>query len=332
MQIQSALDAEIAGMGSYVPEERLTNEDLEQMVETSDEWISKRTGIKERRVRDEDEATSDLAVNASREALADAGLEPSELDAIIVATCTPDHLFPATACLLQSALGAEHAMAFDLEAACSGFVYAFAQAAMMTNSGAADNVLFVGSESLTAFTDYDDRGSCILFGDGAGAAVLRPSTRDGSEVLHAELGADGSDPSLLRIMAGGSRKPASHDTVDAGEHYMELKGREVFRQAVNKLGELMRNTAEATGVELDDVNLIVPHQSNLRIIQSACERVDISPDKAYMNIDRYGNTSSASIPLALDEARRNGEVDRGDLVLLLAFGAGLTWASLLFRY
>jgi len=332
MQIQSALDAEIAGMGSYVPEKRLTNEDLEGMVETSDEWISKRTGIKERRVKADDEATSDLAINASREALEDAGVAASELDAIIVATCTPDHLFPATACLLQNALGAENAMAYDLEAACSGFVYAFAQAAMMTNSGAVDNVLFVGSESLTAFTDYDDRGSCILFGDGAGAAVLQPGTRDGSGVLHAELGADGSNPSLLRIMAGGSRRPASHETVDEGEHYMELKGREVFRLAVSKLGELMQNTAEAADIDLDDVGIIVPHQSNLRIIQAACERVDVPTEKAYMNIDRYGNTSSASIPLALDEARRNGEVERGDLVLLLAFGAGLTWASLLFRY
>ena len=331
MQISRPLSVEIAGLGSYVPDKVLTNEDLEHMVETSDEWITRRTGIKERRLAAEDQATSDLAIEAARKALADADMKPSDLDAVITATCTPDYLFPATACLVQAALGAQNAMACDIEAACSGFVYAFAQASAMVSAGTAKNVLFIGTESLSRFTNYDDRRSCILFGDGAGAAIVRPANGSG-EVIYGELGAEGSDPELLMINAGGARNPASEETVKNGDHYMHLRGREVFRLAVNKLTELIQRVPERTGISLDEIRTIIPHQSNIRIIQSACQRAGIAEEKAYMNIDRYGNTSAASVPLALYEARENGAIERGDLVLLLAFGGGLTWGSLLLRY
>lgn len=331
MQISRPLSVEIAGLGSYVPERVLTNHDLEEMVETSDEWITQRTGIKQRRLVTDDQATSDLAIAAARKALGDAQMEASELDAVIVASCTPDYLFPATGCLVQAALGAENAMACDLEAACSGFLYAFAQAAAMIGAGTAGNVLFIGTESLSRFTDYTDRRSCILFGDGAGAAVVRRGT-EGREVIYGELGADGSDPDLLMIPAGGARTPASSETVRERQHYISLRGREVFRLAVNKLTELMLRIPDRTGISLDEIRTIIPHQSNVRIIRSACQRADVPEEKAYMNIDRFGNTSAASVPLALDEARKEGRVERGDLVLLLAFGGGLTWGSLLLRY
>jgi 3-oxoacyl-[acyl-carrier-protein] synthase-3 len=331
MHIDSPLQVKFAGLGSYVPENRLTNEDLERMVETSDRWITQRTGIKERRILDEDQATSDLAAAAGRQALENADLAPEELDMILVATCTPDYQFPATACLVQTELGAENAMACDLEAACSGFLYATAQAANAIGTGAADHALVIGAESLSRFTDYDDRGSCILFGDGAGAAVLSRSDDD-SQVLCAELGADGSHPEILWVPAGGAREPASHETVDEKKHYMRLKGREVFRWAVNKLTELMLRIPEQTGIPLDDVDIIVPHQSNVRIIRSACERAGIAEEKAYMNIDRYGNTSAASVPLALHEAAERGEIEPGDLLLMLVFGGGVTWGSMLCRY
>ena len=331
MEISRPLSVEIAGLGSYVPEKVLTNEDLENMVETSDEWITRRTGIKERRLVADHQASSDLAIEAARGALNDANMEPAELDAIITATCTPDYLFPATGCLVQAALGAENVMACDIEAACSGFVYAFAQASAMVSAGTAKNVLFVGTESLSRFTNYEDRRSCILFGDGAGAAIVRPA-KNGGKVIYGELGAEGSDPEILMLEAGGSRNPASEDTVQNGAHYMHLRGREVFRQAVNKLTELIQRIPERTGISLDDIRTIIPHQSNIRIIRSACQRAGIAVEKAYMNIDRYGNTSAASVPLALHEARDQGQIERGDLVLLLAFGGGLTWASLLLRY
>jgi len=331
MYTHSPLSVEIAGLGSYVPRKILTNEDLQNLVETSDEWITQRTGIKQRRLVADEEATSDLATAAAREALRAAELSPSDLQMILVATCTPDHLFPATGCLVQAALGAHNAMACDLEAACSGFVYAFVHAAAMIDVGALENALIIGAESLSRFTDYTDRRSCILFGDGAGAAVLK-RRQQGRGVLYAELGADGSDPSILVIPAGGSRLPASEQTVEDRLHYMKLKGREVFRWAVNKLTELMLNIPERTGVSLDEIKVIIPHQSNVRIIKSACERAGVPLEKAYMNIERFGNTSAASIPVAMDEALRRGVLRRGDIVLLLAFGGGVTWASLLFEY
>jgi len=331
MQIRSPLSIEIAGLGSYVPQRILTNQDLEQMVDTTDEWITQRTGIKKRHLADPEQATSDLAVAAAREALAAAKMPPSEIDVVLVATCTPDHLFPATACIVQAALGATDAMACDIEAACSGFVYATAQAGAMIGAGVAQNALVIGAECLSRFTDYTDRRSCILFGDAGAAAVLRAS-QGGGRIIYGELGADGSEREILWVPAGGSRLPASEETVRERQHFMKLRGREVFRLAVNKLTELLARIPEETGISLDEISLIIPHQSNYRIIKSACERAGFPEEKAYMNIDRFGNTSAASIPVAMDEAVRRGVLRRGELVLLLAFGGGLTWASLLLEY
>jgi len=331
MRSHIALPVEIAGLGSYLPDRVLTNHDLEQMVETSDEWITQRTGIRERRVAAEDQATSDLAVSAARQALEQAAVAPEKVEAIICATCTPDYLFPATACLVQAALVAENAVCYDVEAACSGFVFGVAQAAAMVAVGVLENALVIGAETLSRFTDYTDRRSCILFGDGAGAAVLTKS-HNGGEVLYCELGADGRRPELMTIPAGGARIPASDKTVKDRGHYIRLEGREVFKYAVNKLGELVLRIPQETGIPLSDIKLIVPHQSNDRIIRSVCERAGIPDSKAYMNIDRVGNTSAASIPIALDEAVRSGRLERGDLVLLLGFGGGVTWGSILLRY
>ena len=325
------LSVEIVASGCYVPERVLSNHDLEGMVETSDEWITQRTGIKERRLAAEGEATSDVAIRAARNALEAAGIESRELDMIIVATCTPDYMFPATACLVQSAIGARNAVAFDLEAACSGFLYAFSQSASAIASGTVGTALIIGAECLSRFTDYEDRRSCILFGDGAGAAVIRAS-RNGGKMIYTELGSDGSRPEILVIPAGGARLPASEQTVREKLHYMKLEGSEVFRWAVNKLTELMLRIPEETGISLDQIKLIIPHQSNARIIRSACERTGIDIERAYMNIDRYGNTSAASVPIAMHEALERGKMVRGDLVLLLAFGGGVTWGSMLLRY
>jgi 3-oxoacyl-[acyl-carrier-protein] synthase-3 len=330
MHTQQSMPVEIAGLGSYLPERVLTNHDLEQMVDTSDEWIVPRTGIRERRIAADDQATSDLALIAARRAIQRAEMDPAELDAVIVATCTPDHLFPATGCLVQAALKAQNAMAFDLEAACSGFMFALGGATAMISSGMARNVLVIGAETLSRITDYTDRGSCILFGDGAGAAVLRRA--GAGEVLYSEMGADGSWRDILMVPAGGSRKPITHEAIDRREHFMVLQGRDVFKLAVNKLTELLERIPQRTGIPLDDIKLVVPHQSNIRIIRSACERGGLDPEKAYVNIDRVGNTSAASIPLAMAEAVDEGLIERGDLVLLLAFGGGLTWGATLLRY
>ncbi len=331
MHSARSLPVEIAGTASYLPERVLTNFDLAEMVDTSDEWIVQRTGIRERRIVADDEATSDMAAKAALKALATAGVEAEDVDAILVATSTPDYLFPATGCLVQSAIGAQNAMACDLEAACSGFVYGMGCAAGMISAGMGRNILVIGAESLSRITDYTDRRSCILFGDGAGAALLRES-RNGGEIMYAELGADGSNPEILMTPAGAARLPASHKTVDEHLHYMQLQGREVFKLAVNKLTELLLRIPDETGVDLAEIKMIVPHQSNVRIIKSALERSGLEMEKAYMNIDRVGNTSAASIPIAMAEALEAGSLDRGDLVLLLAFGGGLTWASLLLRY
>ncbi len=318
-------------MGSCLPERVLTNDDLAQMVETSDEWIVPRTGIRQRRIAAEDQATSDLALEAGRQALEQAQLDPAELDAVIVATCTPDYAFPATGCLVQAGLGAANAMAFDLEAACSGFLFGLTNACGMIGSGMAGNVLVIGAEVLSRITDYTDRATCILFGDGAGAMLLRRRGDGGGEVIYHEMGADGSWPDILMVPAGGSRSPISHQAIDQREHYIKLQGRDVFKLAVNKLTELLGRIPERTGISLDDVKMVVPHQSNIRIIRSACERGGLDPEKAYVNIDRVGNTSAASIPLALAEAVERGKLERGDLVLMLAFGGGLTWGATLLR-
>lgn len=322
----------ISGTGSYLPEKVLTNRDLEKMVDTSDEWITTRTGIKERHVAPDNWATSDLAAEAARTALADAGLEAADLDLIIVATISPDTLLPSAACWLQAKLEAWDAGAFDLSAACSGFVYAANIAWRFVGSGMYDHVLVVGAECLTRFTNYQDRASCILFGDGAGAAVFSPSDDGGSDILYGTLGADGRGADIMIMPAGGSRRPATHETVENMEHCMVIRGRETYKFAVQKMADLVANGLDAVGMTTADLKWIIPHQVNTRILEGAAKRLGIPLDEIYINIDRVGNTSAASVPIALDEAHRKGMLHRGDVVALVAFGGGLSWASMILRW
>jgi 3-oxoacyl-[acyl-carrier-protein] synthase-3 len=323
--------AAIAGTGSHLPAGVLTNADLEKLVDTSNQWIVERTGILERRIVAEHESTSTLAIEAARRACAQAGLDPQELDLILVATCTPDYLLPATACLVQDALGAKRAGAIDMEAACSGFMYALGLGTGMIVSGQHRNVLVIGAETLSRLIDYTDRGTCILFGDGAGAAVLRPNV-EGAGVLYTKLGADGGQAQMLRVPAGGSKRPASFETLSQRQHYIQIEGRRVFRFATTTFIELVEDALRACHLTKDDVALIVPHQVNERIIEAARDKLDMPAEKFFVNIQKYGNTSAASVPIALDEARREGRLKRGDVAILLAFGAGLTWGSAVVRF
>ena len=328
--MNSKLRAAITGTGCYLPERVLTNADLEKLVQTSDEWIIERTGIRERRMAAADETTATMSAIAARRACEDAGLSPNDLDLIIVATVTPDYVFPATACLVQEAIGARRAAGFDLEAACSGFLFGAQVAAGMIMGGLHKHVLVIGAETLTRIVDYTDRGTCILFGDGAGAAVFSAST-SGAGVLYSRLASDGSLADLLKIQAGGCRTPASAETVAARQHYMEIEGRKVFKFATAAFVELVEDAMAKCELSKNDVALVVPHQVNERIIDAAMKRLDLPPEKVFMNIDRYGNTSAASVPIALDEARRQGRLKPGDIAILLAFGAGVTWASAVVR-
>ena len=321
------LRAAIAGVGAYVPAKVLTNEDFERMIDTSDEWITKRTGIKERHIAGEGESTVSLAVEASRRACENAGIEPSELDMIACATITPDTLCPSSACYIQRDLGATKAAVFDLSAACSGFIYSLAVASRFIEAGQFKNCLVIGAETLSRFTDYADRGSCILFGDGAGAVVLKPTDQDAKGVRYTVLHADGNGWDYIWIPAGGSKMPASRQTVEQRLHYVKMRGRDVYKFAIEKMQWLLEDCMKACDLTPDDVDLVVPHQVNIRIIKSATEKLDFPMDKVYVNIDRYGNTSAASIPIALDEAVRSGRVGPGSTVMLIAFGAGLTWAG-----
>jgi 3-oxoacyl-[acyl-carrier-protein] synthase-3 len=316
----------ILGSGKYVPERRLTNKDLEQMVETNDEWIVTRTGIRERRIADPSQATSDLAYEASVRALEAAGLTADDLDLIIVATITPDMFFPSTACLLQDRLGAKKAAAFDLSAACSGFIYGLATATNFVKTGMYRHILVVGAETLSRITDYTDRNTSILFGDGAGAVVVG-EVPEGRGFKSFVLGADGSGGDLLRICGGGSRVPSSEQSVAEKKHYLEMNGRDVFKFAVRIMGNAAEEALAKAGVAKSEVDLLIPHQANIRIIQSALERLELSEDKAMVNLDRYGNVSAASIPLALAEAVEQGRVNEGDTLVLVGFGGGLTWAA-----
>jgi 3-oxoacyl-[acyl-carrier-protein] synthase-3 len=322
---------EVAGTGLSVPERILTNADLAARVETSNEWIVQRTGIRERRIAAPGQSTLTFAVPAARAALADARLVPEDIDLIVCATITPDHQLPSTASELQAALGCRWVPAFDVAAACSGFVWAFAIAAQHIVTGLARNVLLVGAELLTGITDPLERGTAVLFGDGAGAAVLRPSSDPQRGIMAIRQGADGARGMLIHIPAGGSKLPASVQTLAQRQHYMTMRGREVYKFAVSQMQEIIAKTAEDAGVGVDRIALIIPHQSNLRIIESACERAGIPPQRVFVNIDRYGNTSAASVGIALHEARRGGRIKAGDLVMLVAFGAGLTWGSVLLR-
>lgn len=316
----------VIGTGKYVPEKILTNSDLEKMVETNDEWIVSRTGIKERHIAAPEQATSDLCYEAAIKALESAGMTAADLDLIIIATVTPDTFFPSTACVLQDKLGAKKAAAFDLSAACSGFVYGLATATNFIKTGMYNNALVIGADTLSRITDYTDRNTCVLFGDGAGAVILG-EVPEGRGFQSFDLGAEGAGGNLLKLEGGGSRLPASQETVEGNKHYIYMNGREVFKFAVRVMGTATDNVLDKAGRTKEDIDLFVPHQANIRIIQSAMQRLDLSPDKCVINVDKYANTSAASIPLALVEAAEEGRMKAGDCVLMVGFGGGLTWGA-----
>ena len=320
----------IAGTGSCLPEKRLTNDDLSRMVDTNDEWITQRTGIKERRIASENESTASLATVAARRALEAAGLEPKDLDLVICGTITPEMAFPSTACFVAAALGLNSTPAFDITAACSGFIYTLDTGAQFIKSGRHKNVLVIGAETLSRVTDYTDRGSCILFGDGAGAVVLQRSNETNRGLIYSSLHADGNGWEML-CCRPGSRTPVTPEMIASRGHYMQIKGREVYKFAVQRFEELIEDAMRKCELTPETVSLIVPHQVNQRIIDSAMEKLGFPPEKAYVNIDKYGNTSAASIPIALDEAWRSGKIRKGDTLIFVAFGAGLTWANAVVR-
>lgn len=320
----------IAGIGSYAPARVLTNADLERMVATSDEWIRERTGIRERRIAAPGEACSDLAVRAGKRALTAAGLAATDLDMILVATCTGDYPLPATACLVQHQLGATNAAACDLSAACCGFVYALSVADAYVKTGMR-HVLVIGSEVMSAITDWTDRNTCVLFGDGAGAVVV--SASDGERgILSTHLRSDGTLCELIMVPGGGSRTPPSEKVIAERLQFIKMKGNETFKVAVRTLEDIARTTLSANNLRVEDLDLYVPHQANIRILKAVIERLGLPIEKVMLNVDRYGNTSAASIPIALDEAVREGRIKDGSLVMLGAFGAGLTWASAVIRW
>ncbi|MCX5670609.1 MAG: ketoacyl-ACP synthase III [Planctomycetota bacterium] len=324
--------ARLLGTGMYVPERVMTNEDFTRIVDTNDEWIVQRTGMKERHLAEHDQATSDLAIAASRAALADAGVTPDQVDLVICATITADNTLPSTACWIQDRLGCKRAGAFDLTAACSGHIYALAQARAAILSGQARTVLVTSAEILSSITDYTDRSTCVLFGDGAGAAVVQASDQPHTGLLYTTVYADGSGGALMLLPAGGSRRPPSHETVDQRLHYMQIRGREVFRFAVEKMEELIDECLKVCGLTPADVRLVIPHQVNKRIIDAATGRMGFPPEKVFVNIHKYGNTGGASVAIAHDEARRQGLLGPGDVAVLIAFGGGLTWAGAVIRH
>ena len=329
--MEKGYTASITGVGSFLPRKVITNDDLTRILDTTDEWITKRTGIKERRIVEDGVAASDLAIEASLRALDDANVSPSEVDIIIPSTITPDFLVPTTACLIQEKIGARNAGAFDLLAACAGFVYALSIARSFVVSGAMKTVLVVGTECLSKITDYTDRSTCILFGDGAGAVVVQRGNGK-REIVTTYLGSDGSQAELLMLPAGGSKLPASLKTIESRSHYIQLKGKELFKIAINNMVDMITKTAAENNMQVEDIDMIIPHQSNIRIIEAAMERLKQPRKKAYVNIDRYGNTSAASIPIALDEIDKGGMLKSGDTVLLVAFGGGLTWGTSLIKW
>lgn len=320
----------IIGVGKYLPEKVLTNADLEKMVETSDEWITTRTGIKERHIAAKEEATSDLAVKAGRAALKDAKLEPEDVELIIVATITPDMQFPSTATLVQTALKAKKAMCFDISAACSGFIYAIVTAQQYIARGACKNALVIGAEVLSRITDWQDRSTCVLFGDGAGAAVLSEVKSGG--ILSSYLGSDGTAAGLLNMPAGGSRLPASQKTIDERLHCIKMQGNELFKIAVNSMVDAGQEAFNRAGIKCGEVSWIIPHQANLRIINAVAKRLNCENAQIYLNIERCGNMSSASTATALCDAVQEGKIKKGDIVLLVAFGAGLVWGGIVIKW
>ncbi len=325
--------AKITALGCYTPPNLLTNQDLERMVETSDQWIMERVGIKERHMAAPDMATSDMAVEAAKCALAQRGIDAAEVNAIIVCTVTPDMLFPSTACLVQNRLGARGAWGFDLIAACSGFVYGLTTGAHLVGAGTHKKVLVIGADTMTRIIDYTDRSTCVLFGDGAGAMLLEPSEDgDGMGFIDFLGEVDGSGGDYLKMPAGGSRMPASHETVDQRLHYVKQDGAQVFKYAVRKMYEVSRDLLARNGLTIDDVAIMIPHQANKRIINATAERLGIPPEKVLINIDRYGNTTAGTIPLGTRDAIQQGRLKKGDIVLFAAVGAGYTVGASLWRW
>ena len=323
--------AVIRGTGAYYPDKVLSNADLEAIVDTSDEWIITRTGIKERRIAAPDQASSDLALEAARRAMEMAGCTAMDIDTIIVGTVTPDYVFPSCACTLQSKLGARNAVAFDIGAACTGFIYGLNLARSLIMSENSRRILLVGVETLSRITDYTDRATCVLFGDGAGAVIIE-GTEEESGILSVALGSDGDYGELLFQPAGGSKNPATHETVENRLHTMKMNGNEVFKIAVRGMESITRQALDVAGITGDDLDLFIPHQANLRIIDATAKRLGIPKEKVVITIDRFGNTSASSIPIALDDSVRSGRINRGDTLGMAAFGAGLTWGGAVVRW
>ena len=319
--------AVITGYGSFAPTKTLTNDDLAKMVDTSDEWITTRTGIKVRHITTDNETTAFLATEAAKKALAQAKLDPGDLELIIVATITPEMVFPSTASFVQRALGAKRAWVFDLAAACSGFVYGLGIIQQFMENGRLNNALVIGAETLTKITDWTDRTSCILFGDGAGAVVLERRNDGRKGILYSTMFSDGDRWQALNCQAYGSRYPADKKLDDPKKIYMEIRGREVYQQAVRRIVEAVTECMDNCGLSIDDIRMVVSHQMNARIIESAAKRLNLPDEKVFININEYGNTSAASVPIAFDECVRTGKIKHGDIVILVAFGAGLTWGA-----
>ena len=325
------INAGILGTGYYLPEKILSNSDLEKIVDTSDEWITERTGIKERRIAADDVATSDLALRAAEMALKDAKVSPDELDLIIVATLTSDRIIPSTACIIQDLLGAKRAAAFDLSAACSGFAYGITVASQFIQCGAYRKALVIGAETLSKYINWEDRNTCVLFGDGAGAAVLG-QVEDGYGILSFDLGSDGSGGDAIQIPSSGSRMPVSNESIEKRLNLIHMNGKEVFKFAVKAMGNTVKHSLEKIGMKQEEINWLVPHQANIRIIQSAAKRLAMPMEKVIVNIQKYGNMSAACIPIALAEAAAEKRFKKGDIIALSGFGAGLTWASCIIRW
>ena len=323
--MESKRTVSIIGTGSYLPEKVMTNRDLEEIVDTSDDWIFSRTGMRERHIASPDQAASDLGAEAAKKAIADAGIGADEIDLIIVATLSPDMFFPSTACFVQDRIGANNAYCYDLGAACSGFLYALDSARNQIASGAIDTALVIGTEKMSTFIDWEDRGTCILFGDGAGAAVLRAGG-EGRGLMKSVMGTDGSLADLLWTPGGGSRNPMSHEMLDQKQQYLKMEGREVFKHAVVRMGDTVLQALEKNGVTADEVKCFIPHQANIRIIDAISKRLGVA-DRMYTNVDKYANTSSAALAIALDEAVKDGTIQKGDLVVLTVFGGGFTWGA-----
>lgn len=322
--------ASIIGTGMYAPERVLTNQELEKMVDTSDDWIVSRTGMKERRIAKDSESASDMGIEAAKKALEDAGKTAEDVDLILCATLTPDHLFPATACLIQKGLGANKAAAFDISAACSGFIYALATAKAFIAAGQYRTVLLIATEKISSILDYTDRRTCVLFGDAASAAVIQEGGEEGLELIHGVLGADGNGAEMLIQPAGGSRQPTSKESIEQGLHYLQMEGREVYKHAVRRMDEVALRCIEDVGMTIDDIDYLVPHQANVRIIEGFAKRFKIPQDRVLLNVHKYGNTSAASVGIALDELLKTQDLEEGDNILLVAFGAGLTWGAMVF--